>query len=136
MKIVIGIVKWIVLLMVGTFILSGCAVPLLVGGAALTGGSGAYFYINGELKTDYQNSFDDTWRACEKTVAYMNATDVIPVKEISKGIIDAVIDGENVSFVVEYKSKYLTAVAIRVGILGDKTASQRLHDKIVDCLSK
>jgi len=123
------------ILIIGAFTLSGC-VPLVVGGAAVTGGSGAYFYINGELKTDYHYSFDKSWSACEKTVAYMNATDVMPVKEISKGTINAVIDGEKVNFVVEYKAKNLTAVAIRVGMLGNKSASQRLHDKVVDYLLK
>ena len=126
-------VKWLIIMIISAFALSGC-VPLVVGGAAVTGGTGAYFYINGELKTDYHYSFDTTWSACEKTVAYMNATDVTPVKEISKGTINAVIDGEKVRFVIEYKSKNLTAVAIRVGMLGDKSASQRLHDKVVDYL--
>ena len=121
------------ILMVGIFALSGC-VPLVVGGAAIGGGSGAYFYINGELNTDYHYSFDRAWNACEKTVAYMNATDVLPVKEISTGTINAVIDGEKVHFVVKYKAKNLAMVAIRVGILGDKSASQRLHDKVVDYL--
>jgi len=128
-------VKWLMILIIGAFTLSGCA-PLVIGGAAVTGGSGAYFYINGELKTDYHYSFDKSWSACEKTVAYMNATDVMPVKEISKGTINAVIDGEKVNFVVEYKAKNLTAVAIRVGMLGNKSASQRLHDKVVDYLLK
>jgi hypothetical protein len=126
-------VKWLMILMAGTFALSGCA-PLIVGGAAVTGGAGTYFYTRGELKTDYHYSFDRAWNACEKTVAYMNATSVIPVKEISKGTINAVIDGEKVRFVIEYKAKNLTTVAIRVGMLGDKSASQRLHDKVVDYL--
>jgi len=64
----------------------------------------------------------------------MNATDVIPVKEISKGTIKAVIDGEDVRFVVEYKSKDLTSVGVRVGIIGNRKASQRLHDKVADYL--
>ncbi|MEA1971031.1 MAG: DUF3568 family protein [Thermodesulfobacteriota bacterium] len=129
------IVRWLMILIVGAFALSGC-VPLVVGGAAVTGGTGAYFYISGELRTDYHYSFDKTWDACEKTVAYMNATDVLPVKEISTGTINAVIDGEKVHFVVKYKAKNLTTVGIRVGMLGDRAASQRLHDKVVDYLLK
>jgi len=73
-------VKWLMILIIGAFTLSGC-VPLVVGGAAVTGGSGAYFYINGELKTDYRYSFNKTWDACKETVANMNATDVFPVKK-------------------------------------------------------
>jgi len=117
------------------FILSGCAAAV-IGGAAVGGGTGAYFYVNGELKTDYPSSFDKAWNACEKTVAYMKATDVFPEKEISKGTIQAIIDGERVRFVVEYKTKDLTTVSIRVGIIGNKSASQRLHDKVAAYLSE
>ena len=120
---------------VSVFMLSGC-IGAVVGGAAVGGGTGAYFYVNGELKTDYPVSFDKAWNACEKTVAYMNATDVFPEKEISKGTIQAIIDGERVRFVVEYKTKDLTTVAIRVGIIGNKSASQRLHDKVAGYLSE
>ncbi|HOO89761.1 MAG TPA: DUF3568 family protein [Syntrophales bacterium] len=127
-------VKGLVILIIGAVMCSGCA-PLVVGGAAVTGGTGAYLYTKGELTTDYHYSFDKTWSACEKTVASMHATDVVPVKEISKGTINAVIDGEEVCFNVEYKAKNQTTVAIRVGIIGDRPASQRLHDKVSDYLS-
>ena len=125
--------KWLMILIIGAFALLGC-VPLFVGGAVVKGG--AYFYINGELKTDYRYSFNKTWDACKETVANMNATDVFPVKKISKGTINAVIYGEKVRFVIEYKAKDLTSVSIRVGIFGDKSGSQRLNDKVFDCLIK
>jgi hypothetical protein len=125
----------LLIVLAGVFMLAGCPAAL-VGGAAVGGGSGAYFYINGELKTDYPYPFDKAWQACEKTVAYMNATDVFPEKEISKGAIQAIIDGERVRFVVEYKTKDLTTVSIRVGIIGNKSASQRLHDKVAAYLAE
>jgi len=127
--------KWFVILVVGAFIVSGCA-PLVVGGAAVGGGSGAYLYISGGLKTDYPYPFDKAWNACEKTMANMNATDVFPEKEISKGTIQAIIDGEKVRFVIEYKAKDLTSVSIRVGIIGNKSASERLHEKVAENLLK
>jgi len=117
------------------FLVSGCGI-IAVGGAAVTGGTGTFFYINGNLKSDYHYPFETVWNACEKTVAYMNAVDVIPVKEISKGTIDAVIEGEKVGISVIYKAKNLTTVSIRVGLLGDKLASQRLHDKVADYIIK
>ncbi len=125
----------LLVMVIAASMLAGCA-PAIVGGAAVSGGTGAYFYINGELKTDYPYSFDKAWNACEKTVAHMNATDVFPEKEISKGTINAIIDGERVRFVVEYKSKDLTTVSIRVGIIGNKSASQRLHDNVATYLSE
>jgi len=114
---------------------SGC-VPLVIGGAAVGGGTGTYFFVNGELKTDYYASFDKVWNACEKTIADMRGTEVVPTKEIAQGKISALINNEKVQFNVTYRSKDLITVAIRVGILGDKLSSQLLHDKIADHLTK
>ena len=77
---------WIVLLLMGAFLISGCA-AVLVGGAAVGAGSGTYFYINGEMKTDYYFAFDAIWNACQKTVADMRGLDVQPDKEIGNGKI-------------------------------------------------
>ncbi|MBN1827779.1 MAG: DUF3568 family protein [Deltaproteobacteria bacterium] len=117
------------------FLSAGCA-PLIAGGAAVTAGTGTYFFVNGELKTDYLASFDDTWKACEKTVAAMKAVDVAPNKEISEGSINAVINDEKVRINVVYKSRNKTTVGIRVGLVGDQQASQYLHDRVTDFLSK
>ncbi len=117
-----------------TLCLAGCA-PLIVGGAAVTAGAGTYVYVQGELKTDYSNSFEEVWAACERVVADMQAIDVVPYKEIGKARIEALIDNERVHISVQYKSKDLTNVSVRVGILGNKTASQRIHDKIAANLS-
>ena len=118
------------------FLISGC-VPLLIGGAAAGAGTaGTFFYINGELKTDYHASFDEVWTACEKTIAGMRGTEVIPEKEIAKGTINTIINDEKVKFDITYKSKNVTTVAIRVGLIGNKLSSQLLHDKIADNLAK
>jgi len=127
--------NWLSILFIGIFLISGC-LPLVVGGAAVGTGSGTYFYINGELKTDYYHSFDKVWSACEKTIADMHGLDVEPEKEIGTGKISAIIDNEKVSFIVQYKAKNVTTVAIRVGIMGDKLSSQLLHDKVNDNIAK
>ncbi|MHB8907443.1 MAG: DUF3568 family protein [Syntrophales bacterium] len=127
--------KWIVSLVVGAFLISGCAAAL-VGGAAVGAGSGTYFYINGELKTDYYYSFDSVWSACQKTIADMRGLDVEPAKEIGNGKITAVINDEKVQIGVTYKAKNVTTVSIRVGLIGNKLSSQLIHDKILDNLAK
>ena len=127
---------FLILSLFALFIFSGC-VPLLIGGAAAGAGTaGTYYYINGELKTDYSSSFDEVWTACEKTVADMKGIEVVPEKEIAKGRINTLINDEKVKFDITYKSKNLTTVAIRVGLLGNKLSSQLLHDKIADYLAK
>jgi hypothetical protein len=127
--------NWIVSLVMGAFLISGCAAAL-IGGAAVGAGSGTYFYINGELKTDYYYSFDDLWSACQKTIADMRGLDVQPAKEIGNGKITAVINDEKVQMAVTYKAKNVTTVSIRIGLIGNKLSSQLIHDKILDNLVK
>ena len=115
---------------------SGCATAVLIGGAAIGAGTGTYFWVNEELKTDDFASFDQVWSACEKTVADMHGTEVHPVKEIAQGKITAIINGEKVKFDITYRSKNQTSVGIRVGLVGNKMSSQLLHDKIAENLSK
>jgi len=126
---------WALFLIMGAFLISGCTAAL-IGGAAVGAGSGTYFYINGEMKTDYYSSFDTTWNACEKTVADMRGLDVLPEKEIGKGKISAVINDEKVKISVDYKAKDVTTVSIRVGLIGNKLSSQLIHDKVRDNLAK
>jgi hypothetical protein len=124
-----------IILLFAAFLFSGC-VPLVVGGAAVGAGSGTYFFVNGELKTDYYATFDKVWNACEKTVADMRGIEVVPAKEIAQGTITTIINDEKVQFNITYKSKDLTAVAIRVGLIGNKLSSQLLHDKIAAHLAQ
>jgi hypothetical protein len=118
------------------FLLSGCAAALVVGGAAVGASTGTYFYVNGELKTDYFAPFDKVWSACEKTVADMRGTEVEPAKEIAQGKISARINDEKVKIEITYRAKNQTTVAIRVGLVGNKLSSQLLHDKIAENLAK
>lgn len=127
--------SWILSLAILVLLLSGCTAAL-VGGAAVGAGTGTFVYMKGELKTDYSQSFDSVWKACEKTVADMRGLDVMPAKEIGKGRISALIDGEKVDISITYKAKNLTTVSIRVGLIGNKQSSQLIHDKIGDNLSK
>ena len=115
---------------------SGCAPAVLIGGAAIGAGTGTYFYVNGEMKTDYSASFDQVWNACEKTVADLHGTEVQPAKEIAQGKITAIINNEKVMFDITYRSKNQTSVGIRVGLVGNKMSSQLLHDKIAENLPK
>ena len=126
-------INWVVLLIMSAFMISGCELAL-IGVGAVGAGSGTYFYINGEMKTDYYHSFDATWSACQKSVADMRGLDVEQEKEIGNGKIMAVINDEKVKIEVLYKAKNVTTVSIRVGLVGDKLSSQLIHDKISDNL--
>ena len=125
----------ILLVIMVVFLISGCA-AVVVGGAAAGAASGTYFYINGEMKTDYYASFDAVWSGCEKTVADMRGLDVQRDKMLAKGNIEAVIDDEKVQISVTYKAKDVTTVSVRIGLFGNKLSSQLIHDKILDNLAK
>ncbi len=114
---------------------SGC-VPLVVGGAAVGTGAGTYLYINGAMQAEYDAPYEKVWTACERTLADMRALDVLPYKEIGKGTISAIINEGKIQLSIQYKTKNITIVAVRVGIFGDRTASQLIQDKIAENLSK
>jgi hypothetical protein len=126
----------LILSLFAPFLFSGCAEMLIVSAAAGAGTAGTYYYVNGGLKTDYSAPFDKVWSACEKTIADMHGIEVVPDKEIAKGTINTLINDEKVNFEITYKSKNLTTVTIRVGLIGNKLSSQLLHDKIADYLVK
>jgi Protein of unknown function (DUF3568) len=126
---------WFLISLLIVFLFSGCA-ALVVGGAAVGASTGTFFYVNGELKTDYYAPFDKVWNACERTVADMRGVEVAPSRELAQGTISTVINDEKVYFDIKYKSKNFTTVAIRVGLMGNKLSSQLLHDKIAENLAK
>ena len=122
------------ILLIAGVALAGC-VPLVAGTAAGVSGSGTYFYIQGELKTDYYYSYDKVWAACEKTIADMRGYDVEPNKDAGQGKIDAMIENEKVHFSITSKGrdvagKDITSVGVRVGLVGNELSSKLVHDKI------
>lgn len=126
---------WFLISLLPIFLFSGCA-ALVVGGAVVGASTGTFFYVNGELKTDYYAPFDKVWNACERTVADMRGVEVAPSRELAQGTISTVINDEKVYFDIKYKSKNFTTVAIRVGLMGNKLSSQLLHDRIAENLAK
>ena len=126
----------LILSLFALFLFSGCELLLIGGAAAGAGTAGTYYYVNGGLKTDYSAPFDKVWSACEKTVADMHGIEVVPNREIAQGTINTLINDEKVNFEITYKSKNLTTVTIRVGLIGNKLSAQLLHDKITDYLIK
>ena len=117
------------------FSLYGCPV-LVVAGAAVAGGTGTYYYVEGEMRTDYYFSVDGVWSGVEKTIADMKGRDVEPDKQADGGTIVAVINDEKVTFRLKYKDKDLTSLGIRVGLMGNEAASKVIHDRVADNLLK
>lgn len=124
------------LLVMGFFLISACGPEILILGGIVGSGAGTYYFINGELVTDYSAPFDNVWSACEKTVADMRGKDVRPKRELATGSIQAAINDENVKITLTYKNKNMTSVGIRVGYVGNKLSSQLLHDRVYENIFK
>jgi hypothetical protein len=88
------------------------------------------------MRTDYYFSVNAVWSAVEKTIADMKGRDVEPDKQPDGGKIAAVIDDEKVTFRVKYKDKDLTTLGVRVGLMGNETASRVIQDRVADNLLK
>ena len=88
------------------------------------------------MRTDYYFPVATVWSAVEKTIADMKGHDVEPDKQTDGGKITAVINDEKVQFRIKYKDSNLTTLGVRVGLMGNETASRVIQDRVADNLPK
>ncbi|WP_461211086.1 DUF3568 family protein [Desulfocurvus sp. DL9XJH121] len=116
----------VVLMLAALAGLSGCAV---VAAGAMAGG-GTYAYISGwgtkTYNVDISTAFNAARGACNSLGLSVTKTE----RHLSEAEIEAK-DGDS-SVWIDLKSKgvRVTEIAVRVGVLGDKVASERIHDHI------
>ena len=110
--------------------LTGCAV-LLVGAAGA--GAGTLAYMNGELKRDYEVSYDRAVQACSEALDNLQ----IPVNEKTADALQTIFnakrpDGTPVTVKAVKRDEQVTEVSVRTGILGvwDKNVSMQIHERI------
>ena len=128
--------KILSLLFIILLLLVGCNAAINMNGKVAGISSGRFVYQDGNLTSEYKEDIDLVWKACEKSVTELKATDVQKERKISTGTINAIIQDEKVNIKVEYMDKNLTAVAIFVGVVGNNMASRLIHDKIISNLAK
>jgi len=125
----------IILLLASYFITLGCAAFIAGSGA----GAGVYSYANGELKTSYQATFDETNQVCTSVLRSLEM--VITEKTIDgiKATIKAKqTDGTPVTIKTVMITPGTTEVSVRSGIVGiwDKKVSELIHASIAQRLQK
>ncbi len=122
-------VKNIIVLIAMAISLSGCAAALLVVGAGA--GIGSYKYFEGSLSRDYPIAYS---RALDATNSALENHQISISNSIDEGTvakIDAVRrDGTKVSVKVEDRGQSVSEISIRVGLLGDRSAAEKIHDQI------
>ncbi len=119
--------KAVFLVLAPVLLLSGC-VALVVGAAA---GVGGYAYVKGELVRVYDVPYEKAWTASLDTLKSLDMTIVDESRDKLKGIISAKrADDASIKVTVESLSEQSTRVKVRVGVFGDRSASERIHEEI------
>ncbi len=122
-------VKKLILLTTALLFLYGCAAAwFAAGGLAALGG---YKYIEGNLSRDYPLAYARAWDATNSALANLQISISKSMDEGAKGEIKAVRkDGKKVVVTLKDKGQGVTSITVRVGIFGDRSKSERIHDEI------
>jgi prepilin signal peptidase PulO-like enzyme (type II secretory pathway) len=118
-----------------SLMLTGCNAAINFQGKVAGISYGKFFYEDGNFISEYKTDMDAVWKACEKAVFDLKATDVQEERKISSGSIEAVIQGEKSVIKVEYIDRNVTSVSIFVGSFGNTVASRLIHEKIIGNLA-
>ena len=117
-------------------ILVGCNAAINLQGKVAGISYGKFFYQDGNFIIEYKADIDLVWKACEKSMIDLKATDIQKERKISSGVIKAFIQEEKAIIKVEYIDKNLTSVSVFVGAVGNNMASRLIHEKIISNLAK
>ncbi len=121
--------KRLILFIMILSLLYSCA-PAWIGlGAGI--GIGTYKYIEGNLERDYPLAYTRAWDITNEALANMKISITNSLNEDAKGTIEAVRrDGKTVIIKLEDKGQRITSIGIRIGLFGDRIASEEIHNEI------
>lgn len=113
-----------------SLMLTGCAALVFLGVGTAAGITG-YKYYQGALTVIYKAPYMETWDAALKAIHEMKFKLVSSDHDITQGkIVARRSDDKKVVLSIKYKSSQETEVVIRVGVLGDKEASEAIKEKL------
>lgn len=118
------------LLILCSMMFVGCPATLwLLGGAAV--GVGTYVYLNGELERKYPVGFETAWQASVTTLEQLQFTKENSKRDGIDGNLDARrADGTPVNMTFKLLSDRVTSIKVKVGFMGDRQISERIHERI------
>lgn len=116
-----------------TPVLSGC--PVLLVGAGAGAGAGTVAYIQGEHSQVHAGGYDRVWSASLSALNQMNIRVIKTEKDALGGTITARrADDTPVAVKVEPTGPDTTTVKVRIGMFGDRAASESIQTRIVGAL--
>ena len=104
----------------------GCA-AVIAGSAA---GGATYVYTNGWVARDYNVGIDQAYKAGLLAAKNMGMTVIEKSKQVSSANIKLKKGNEDYWIKIEETAKKHTTILIRAGIMGNKEASQKIHEEI------
>lgn len=114
-------------------VLGGCAVMLV--GAGAGAGAGTVAYVQGEHSQVHAGNYERVWSATLAALSQMNIKVIKTEKDALSGTITARrADDTSVTVKVEPTGADTTTVKIRVGMFGDRAASESVQARIVSSL--
>jgi hypothetical protein len=114
-------------------LLAGC--PVVLVGAGAGAGAGAVAYIQGEHSQVHAGNYEKVWSAAVNALNQMNIRVIKTEKDSLGGTITARrADDTSVTVKVEPTGTDTATVKIRVGMFGDRAASESIQARIVTAL--
>jgi hypothetical protein len=121
-------------------LVTGCAAPLLIASAVPLGGAAAQVgtssYVNGELRVARHVTMDDAWTATHMALEQLELTiHTERIGERRRYIMAR--DGNRhpeMKIRLDRRSRVLTKISIRVGMIGDLSVSNQLIHQIDEML--
>ena len=108
--------------------LSGC-IALAAGGAAA--GAGAVAYLNGNYTVTENANIDTVWDASLEAISDIGYGIKSKKRDALRGAIEGIgSDGTSLSIKVSREEEKETELIIRFGMIGDKSDSEYLYQKI------
>jgi len=121
--------KGILVILCSTSFLYGCVLAWVGIGAGV--GIGTYKYIEGRLVRSYHIAYSRAWEVTNSALENLQISISDSFDEGTRGKIEAVRkDGKKVSIKLKDMGQGVTEISVRVGILGDRPASEKIHDEI------
>ncbi|MCX5826401.1 MAG: DUF3568 family protein [Deltaproteobacteria bacterium] len=117
-------------------LLAGCEGGVVVGGKSMGVQDGQFVRSSGYMVGSYPYPFDAVCQGIDDTLKDMKAVTNEKHVKIGKASIIATLQGEKVTFEVEFKEQSKTDVSILVGMGGSNIASQLIHDRLRQTLIK
>ena len=116
--------------------LSACSKKwIAIGAAAAAVGTGAYYYIKGDLKRDYEAPMDKTWDATVKALEALQINVESKQHDALTGVIKGKLaDGKSFTVNLKRLGDTLTEVGVRIGTFGDREKAEAIHEKILSNL--